>query len=86
MFIWFLVDVIYTFNVVNFDLLKQMTGCLDERKVVLTCEVHGFLPSTNHPIWRLRESCTLSSSLSKFFIMTGTTTQSSVLISNGTCV
>ena len=63
-----------------------MTGYLDERQVVLTCEVHGFLPSTNPPIWRLRESCTLSSSLSKFFIMTGTTTQPSVLISNVTRV
>ena len=32
------------------------------------------------------ESCTLSSSLSKFFIMTGTTTQPSMLISNRTHV
>ena len=59
-----------------------MTGYLDERQVVLTCEVHGFLPLTNPPIWRLREICTLSSSLSKFSIMTGTTTQPSMLITN----
>ena len=33
------------------DLPDQVTGFLDEGKVVLTCEVHGFLRSTDPPMW-----------------------------------
>ena len=33
------------------DLPDQVTGYLDEGNVVLTCEVHGFLRSTDPPVW-----------------------------------
>ena len=35
---------LYTFNLVVFDLSKQVTGYLDERQVVLTCEAQDFFP------------------------------------------
>ena len=30
----------------------KVNGYLDEREVALTCEVHGFLQSTNPPVWQ----------------------------------
>ena len=33
------------------DLQDEVTVYLDEGQVVLTCEVHGFLKSTNSPMW-----------------------------------
>lgn len=33
------------------DLPDQVTGYVDEGKVILTCDVHGFLRSTVPPMW-----------------------------------
>ena len=63
-----------------------MTGYMGEGQVVLTCEVHGFLLSTNPPTWQRGDDCFIKSSSAKYSITTGTTSQSSVLISDRTRV
>ena len=54
--------------------------------MVLTCEIHGFLLSTNPPTWQRGDDSFINSSSAKYSIKNGTTSQSSVLISNGTRV
>ena len=63
-----------------------MTGYVGEGQVVLTCEVHGFLLSTNPPTWWQGDDTFINSSSAKYSIMTCTTSQSSVLISDGSHV
>ena len=49
---------------------------------MLTCEVHGFLLSTNPPTWWRGNDSFINSSSAKYSITTGTTSQSSVLITS----
>ena len=68
------------------DLLDEVTGYLDEGQVVVTCEVHGFLRSTNPP-WLLDSSGRLVSSADpKYTITQIDSSQPAVLISNGSSV
>ena len=82
-------DVIYFINyTATITLREQITepGYGFDGNLVLTCEVHGFLLSTNPLIWRRGNDSVINSSSAKYSITTGTTSQSSVLISNGTRV
>ncbi len=70
------------------DLPDQVTGYLDEGKVVLTCEVHGFLRSTNPPTWLNSNGSLIDSSHTlKYQVnVSRSTSQVSFLIYNGSIV
>ena len=63
-----------------------MTGYVGEGQVVLTCEIHGFLLSTNPLTWWRGDDSFINSSSAKYSITTGNVSRSSVLISDGTRV
>ena len=65
------------------DLPGQMIGYLDERRVVLTCEVHGFLRSTNPPTWLDRDGSPIDSNTPKYTIDISSSSRTAVLLSNG---
>jgi hypothetical protein len=67
------------------DLPDQVTGYLDEGMVVLTCEVHGFLRSTDPPTWLNNNGSPidLSRPLKYQINISSSTSQLSLLISNG---
>ena len=69
------------------DLPGQVTGYLDERQVVLTCEVHGFLRSTNPPTWLGSDGSPIDSNTPKYTIdISDSSTRIAVLLSNGSSV
>ena len=69
------------------DLPDQVTGYLDERRVVLTCEVHGFLRSTNPPTWLGSDGSPIDSNTLKYTIdISDSSTRIAVLLSNGSSV
>ena len=69
------------------DIADRVTGYLDEGQVELTCEVHGFLRSTNLPTWLGRYGNHIdSSNPSKYMITSGIPSQPALLISNGASV
>ena len=70
------------------DLPDQVTGCLNEGKVVLTCEVHGLLRSTDRPAWLNNNGCPIdTTSPMKYQVnINRATSQVSFLIPNGSIV
>ena len=69
------------------DLSDQVTGYLDDKQVVLTCDVHGFLTSTDSPTWLDRDDNPINSSTPKHTInQISITSPPSVLLSNGSSV
>ena len=70
------------------DLPDQVTGYLDEEMVVLTCEVHGFLRSTDPPAWLNNNGSPIdTTSPLKYQVNTNRlTSQVSFLIPNGSVV
>ena len=69
------------------DLLGQVTGYLDEKLVVLICEVHGFLRSTNPPTWLGSNGSPINSNTPKYTIdISDSSTRIAVLLSNGSIV
>ena len=68
------------------DLPDQVTGYLGEGQVTLTCDVHGFLRSTNPPMWLGRDGSPINSNIPKYTIDTSDSSRPAVLISNGNSV
>ncbi len=70
------------------DLPDQVTGYLNEGKVVLTCEVHGFLRSTDPPMWLNNNGSPIDFSrpLKYQINVSSSTSQQSFLISNRSMV
>ena len=70
------------------DLRDQVfvTGCWNERQVVLTCEVHGFLRSANPPTWLGRDGSPIDSNTPKYTIGSSDSSRAAVLPSNGSHV
>ena len=69
------------------DLPGQVTGYLDERRVMLTCEVHGFLRSTNPPTWLGSDGSPIDSNTPKYTIdISDSLSRTAVLLSNGSSV
>ena len=64
----------------------EVKGYLEEREVTLTCEVHGFLQSTNPPVWQGQDGSPIDSSSSKYVISSGSSSFPSVLVSNRSVV
>ena len=64
----------------------EVNGYLDEREVALTCEVHGFLQSTNPPVWQGQDGSIIDSSSSKYDITSESSSKPSVLISDRSVV
>ena len=79
---------IYTYTVTVFvDLAERVTGYLDEGRVELTCEVHGFLRSTNLLTWLGRDGNPIDNSCPfKYIISSSITSKPALLISNGASV
>ena len=74
-------------NAVIVNLPDQVTGYLDEGKVVLTCEVYGFLRSTDPPTWLKDNSPIDTTSPLKYQVnINRSTSQISFLIPNGSIV
>ena len=65
---------------------SRTIGCFDERQVVLTCEVHGFLRSTNPPTWLGRDGSPIDSNTPKYAIDISSSSRTAVLLSNGSSV
>ena len=68
------------------DLPDQVTGYLGEGQAMLTCEVHGFLRSTNPPTWLGRDGSPINSNTQKYTTDTSDSSRTAVLISNGKSV
>ena len=68
------------------DLPAQVTGYLDEGQTELTCEVHGFLRSTDSPKWLSINGSQIDPSSSKYFITSSETSQPAILTSDGSSV
>ena len=69
------------------ELSDQVTGYLDDKQVVLTCDVNGFLRSTDPPTWLGRDGSPINLSTPKHTInQISITSPPSVLLSNGSSV
>ena len=67
------------------DLSDRVTGYLVEGQVTLTCEVYGFLISTNPPTWFGLDGNPIDSN-AKYTIDTSRSSQTALLIANGSSV
>ena len=65
------------------DLPDQVTGYLDERQVMLTCEVYGVLRSRDPPTWLGRDGSLIDSNTPKYTIDISSSSQTTVLLFNG---
>ena len=64
------------------DLPDKVTGYLDDRHVVLTCEVYEVLRSTNPPTWLDRDGNSIDSNTPKYTIDISNSSRATSLLFN----
>ena len=67
------------------DVPTRKTGYIDEGQVALTCEVYGFLRSTDPLIWLSKNGSEINSS-SKYSITSSRSSQPTILTSDGSSI
>ena len=68
------------------ELPVRETGYLNEGHVVLACEIHGFLRSTDPPTWLNKNGSQIDPSSLKYSITSSETSLPAILTSDGSSV